>query len=191
MMKKILFLFMLVLSIFTLFKMDSNAEEILTYPFDSIRIISAFKFDVLIDEEPLETSFLYGQVSLNETITIYVGNLEFIFEDEPVQGSGSIMIVTNAVGVDIASWLNNSGSSDLETYRSEFYGSWITIDPNVGVIKDFSGAQYSIGYIKDLVTDKYTFVDDLNNEFLMLEDSFVIEENLDILISAYEEVVEE
>ncbi|BCR35909.1 hypothetical protein [Mariniplasma anaerobium] len=190
-MKKILLLFMLVISIFTIFKMDSNAEEILTYPFDSIRIVSAFKFDILIDEEPLETSFLYGQVELNEIITVYVGNLEFIFEDQPVQGSGSIMIVTNALGEDIATWLNNSGSSDLETYRSEFYGSWITIDPNVGVIKDFSGDQFSIGYIEDLVIHNYKFVDNLNNEFLMIDGSLIIEEDLDILISAYIEVIEE
>lgn len=190
-MKKTLILFMLVFSIFALFKMDSNAEEILTYPFDSIRIVSAFKFDILIEEEPLETSFLYGQVELNETITIYVGNLEFIFEDQPVQGSGSIMIVTNTLGVDIAAWLNNSGSSDLETFRSEFYGSWITIDPNVGVIKDLNGTQFSIGYIENLVTHDFKFVDNLNNEFLMVDGSLVNEEDLDILISAYVEVIEE
>ena len=190
-MKKILILCMLVISIFTLFKMDSNAEDILTYPFDSIRIISAFKFDIIIDEEPLETSFLYGQVALDETITIYVGSLEFIFEGQPVQGSGSIMIVTNALGEDIVAWLNNSGSSDLETYKTEGYASWITIDPNIGVIKDFTGTQISIGYIEDLVTSEFSFVDNLENEFLMIEESFVIEEDLDILISAYEEVVEE
>ena len=184
-MRKILILFTLIASTFVVFSLKAHAEDVLTYPFDSIRIVSAFKFDILIEEEPLADSIFYGQVALDEVVTIYVGNLEFIFEGVPVSGSDSIMIVTNEAGVDIARWLINSGSSDLETYRNESFASWITINPTIGVIKDFTGLTISIGYTEDLITHAYTFKDNLEKEYTMITDSFVSEEGLDILISAY------
>ena len=186
-MRKILILFTLIASTFVVFSLRSNAEDTITYPFDSISIVSAYKFDILIDEEPLENSLFYGQVVLDEVVTIYVGQLEFIFEGNPVSGSDSIMIVTNASGVDLARWLLNSGSSDLVTYRSQSYASWITINPTIGVIKDFTGTQMSIGCSQDLVSLSYTFFDNLGKEYTMIPESFVSEEGLDIVVSAYVE----
>jgi len=186
-MKKILILLTIIFSVFFTFSIQTQADEIYVYPFDSIRITSAFKFEILVEEEPLEPSILFGQVAAGENITIYVGYLEFIFEGQPSSGSGSMMIVTNQDGVDIAAWLINSGSSDLETFQSESYASWITIDPNVGVIKDFTGLTVEIGYKKNMITDQYTFFDNTNKEYSMVVDSFVLELDLDILISAYVE----
>ena len=190
-MKKIRILFTIIFSLVFTFSIQTQADEVLIYPFDSIRIISAYKYDIIIEEEPLEASILYGGVAIGETVTIYVGFLEFILNGEPASGSGSMMIVTNEAGVDIAAWLINGWGSDLETYEGGSYASWITIDPNVGVIKDFTGLTIEISFMHNLLTDQYTFIDNTSHEYPMIADSFVSETELDILVSAYiEEVIE-
>ena len=115
------------------------------------------------------------------------GNLEFVFEGALVQGSGSIMILTNESDEDFVAWLLNSGGSDLSTYRSASYASWITIDPEVGVHKDFSGVNIEVGYQENLGTNEFTFFDNLNVQYEMTTGTYVEEDSLDILISAYVE----
>lgn len=190
-MKKILILFSIIFCVCFTFSIQTQADEILIYPFDSIKITSAYKFDVLIEAEPLAASILYGQVAIGETVTIYVGFLDFMLDGLPASGSGSMMIVTNEAGVDIAAWLVNSGSSDLTTYESRSFASWITIDPNVGVVKDFTGLTIEISCIHNLVTDQYKFIDNTSQEYPMITNSFISEQDLDILVSAYVEVVTE
>lgn len=190
-MRKILILLTFAFSIFFALSVQTQADEVYVYPFDSIRITSAFKFEIIIEEEPLEASILYGQVAVDEIVTIYVGNLEFIFEGLPTSGSNAIMIVTNEAGVDLAAWLVNSGGSDLETYSSASFASWITIDPDVGVVKDFSGNNIEIGYLYTFLTSTYTFIDNLDQSYVMIADSLEVESDLDILISAYVEEVAE
>lgn len=190
-MKKILILFTIIFSVCLTFTIQTQADEVLIYPFDSIKITSAYKFDVLIEQDPVETSILYGQVALNETVTIYVGSLEFMLDGLPASGSGSMMIVTNAAGVDIAAWLVNSFSTDLTTYETYDFASWITIDPTVGVIKDFTGLTIEMTCYHDLVNDTYKFIDNTAVEYPMIAGTFVSETGLDILVSAYVEEVTE
>lgn len=184
-MKKIVLLAVFFISIFSVQGTTSRAEEIV-YPFDSITIVSAFTFDILIEELPAEESVLFGHVTAGETIAVYVGNLEFVFEGEPVQGSGSIIILTNENDEDFVAWLLNSGGSgDGGAYDAQF-GSWITIDAEVGVVKDLSDGMTEVGYSKS-ATDEFTFKDNLNVQYPMVVGSYVLEESLNITISAYVE----
>lgn len=184
-MKRLVFVLLSILSIGILSTTSVKAETY-EYPFDSIRIISAFQFQVTLDEEPDENSILYGNVSIGETFTVYVGNLEFIFEGAEVQGSGSIMILTDSDNNDFARWLNNSASNSGDFIQYS-YGSWIQINPTLGVVKDLSNGQFEIGYKENTETMEYVFFDDLNNTYPMVANSYDAIENLDILISAYEE----
>jgi len=185
-MKKGLLFVLLFIGLFSVQGHATRAEEYI-YPFDSIRITSAFTFDVVVEDEPNEESALYGYVHAGETMSVYVGNLEFVFEGALVQGSGSIMILTNESDEDFVAWLLNSGGSDLSTYRSASYASWITIDPEVGVHKDFSGVNIEVGYQENLGTNEFTFFDNLNVQYEMTTGTYVEEDSLDILISAYVE----
>lgn len=185
-MKKVMLFVLLFLGLFSVQGFATHAEEY-TYPFDSIRIVSAFTFDVLVEDEPNVESALYGNVHAGETLTIYVGNLEFVFEGVVVQGSGSIIILTNESDEDFVAWLLNSYSSDLTNSQSASFASWITIDPEVGVHKDLSGINIEVGYTEDLITHDFVFFDNLNNEYPMVAGTYVEEDTLDILISAYTE----
>ena len=52
-MKKILILFTIIFSVCFTFSIQAQADEIYVYPFDSIRITSAFKFEILVEEGKL------------------------------------------------------------------------------------------------------------------------------------------
>jgi len=187
-MKKMMLFGMLCISFLLLQSGNIQAEEQITYPFDSIKIVSAFTFDVLIETEPAEESILYGNVGIDEIFTVYVGNLEYVYDGESVLGSESIIILTNEDDEDFVAYLVNSYNSDLTTYQSFSYGSWITIDPEIGIIKDFSGTTIEVGYDKFIETNEFVFIDNLDVEYNMIPNTYLMEESLDILISAYVEV---
>lgn len=178
----IMILFILMTSVVSTYEIE--AEEV-SYPFDSIRIVSAFKFDISVSETPSETSFLYGLVELGETLTVYVGSLEFMNDGVVVSGSDSIMIVTNEDDEDLAAFLVNSFMTDLTTYARYDYGSWITIDPAYGVNKNLSGANYQISYQYHIDTESYEFIDNIGNIFPMVDASYELESEVDILVAAY------
>jgi len=186
-MKKGLLFVLLFIGLFLVQGRSTSAEEYF-YPFDSIRITSAFTFDVVVDTEPAEESALYGNVHAGETMSIYVGNLEFVYEGAVVQGSGSMIILTNESDEDFVAWLINSMSSNGSTSISTAFGSWITIDPEVGVHKDLSGLTIEVGYTENTTTNEFVFFDNLNVQYPMQAGTYVEEDSLDILISAYTEV---
>lgn len=184
-MKKLLLFYVLVLIVIG-FPKHVEAETI-SYPFDEIKIVSAFKFEITIDQTISETSVLYNQVSENEMLTIYVGSLEFMSNGEAVEASPSMMIVTNQNNEDILRWLINSGHYG-DTTIDQSYASWILIDPLVGVVKDLSVVQMEVAFHYDMILETYEFIDNTGMSFQMNPNSFVEESDLDIIISAYVEV---
>lgn len=186
-MKKLLFLVQVILLTILGFPKGLFAD-IIEYPFDEISIIAATKFEITVDEEPSETSVLYGHVEVGDTLTIYIGELKFIMEGIMVEASPSIMIVTTEDDTDILRWLVNSAGSDLETYEARSYASWILVDPEIGVVKDLSLTQMEVTFNHNLVDNTYTFTDNTGHSVLMNSGSLVTEEDLSIIISAYTEV---
>jgi len=182
-MKKIVLVMTLLTGLFYLSALQTRADSI-TYPFDSIKITSAYKFDIEIEGAPTAGSLLEGSVIDGDILTVYVGELEYYQDGSVVSASPSILIVTDALGNDLASFLINSYAlqDPLESFS---YGSWITIDPEVGVIKDFTVPLFEVSVIHMLLTDIYQFQDDAGTIFPMIPGTFVSETGLDILISAY------
>ncbi len=164
---------------------STNAEETISYPFDSVTITSAYKFNVEINEIPNESSFLNGHVEAGEMVTIYVGQLKYMYDGAEVLASESIIIVTNEAGTDIARWLINSYTVTENGFNA-YYSSHITIDPTVGVVKTVDDNAYSAGIIEE--NSVYQFVDNQDTAYQMVDGSFVVEDNLNIVISAYEGV---
>lgn len=186
-MKKLLFLVQVILLSLLGFPKGLFADTI-EYPFDEISIIAATKFEITIDEEPSETSVLYGQVEAGDTLTVYIGELKFMMEGIMVEASPSIMIVTTEDDTDILRWLINSQGSDLENYEMRSYASWILVDSLIGVVKDLSLPQMEVSFNHNLVDDTYTFTDNAGHSILMNASSLESEEDLSIVISAYTEV---
>lgn len=184
-MKKFYLLLSIFISLFMINSFTSSAETV-SYPFDSITIISAFTFEVEVAEAPNENSFLNGYVDAGETISIYVGELKYMYNGNEVEASESIIIVTNEDGTDIARWLINSFSRE-DNERTYQFSSHITIDPNVGVVKsdDYNNTKEAIVYISN--SNIYDFTDNTDTTYSMIEDSLISEPSLNIVISVYDE----
>jgi hypothetical protein len=182
MLRKLLLLFALTLS-FTLFAIPEAEAADLEYPFDSITIVSAYKFEVAVDAAPGAESFLYGQVLVDEILTVYVGVLEMIL-DETLSCASMIVIVTTPGGVDVCRWIINSYAllgTDHEMWQ---FASHITIDPAIGVVKDLGIASQS-ATVNLIAAATYEFQDNLGATYAMVPGTLLVEPTLDIVIAAY------
>jgi len=92
-MKKVMILFLMIIMGLQIRSLDLFAEDIY-YPFDSITIVEAFKFDIQVTTAVDSDSLLFGHVEINEILTIYVGTLEFIANGVPSSGSSTTMLTT-------------------------------------------------------------------------------------------------
>ena len=182
-MKKLLIAILLVLGAFHFSIFDLKAET-LEYPFDEIRIVEAFKFDILITEIPNDNSMLKDYVEINDVITIYIGSLLMVEQGGESTNPTTIMIVTTADDVDLARWIVNSGSWSETEHNLEF-SNHIQINPTIGVVKDLSITLIQIGYRLVIADNSYTFIDNVGDQYPMIEDSYVLETDLNIVISAY------
>ncbi len=187
-MKKLLLLGAFLTCLFLTQSLDVRADTI-SYPFDSIRIIAAYRFDIQISTAPNPTSVLYDHAEIDDILTIYVGTLEYMNDGEIVGGSDSILIITTAEDENVVAFLVNSFSTDLTTYEQHSYASWITINPEVGVIKDFTVDLFELTVYHDLTLETYQLIDNAASEFDMMAGSYFEETDLDILISAFVEVL--
>ncbi|MFH0993131.1 MAG: hypothetical protein V1761_02145 [bacterium] len=185
-MKKLLLLGAFLTCLFLTQSFDLRADTI-SYPFDSIRIVSAYRFDIEIATAPDPTSILYAGSEVDDILTVYVGALEYMNDGEIVSGSDSILIITDAEDETLVAFLINSFSTDLLTYAQYSYASWITINPEVGVIKDFTVALFELTVYHDLTLGTYKLIDNATSEFSMVSGSYLEEPVLDILISAFVE----
>lgn len=184
-MKKLLLTLCLGLSIILFRAPMARAEDVITYPFDAITITSAISFQIEITALPETTSILYDAVVVGNVLTLYIGTIVYTMESVETEG-GSILIVTDEEGEDILAWIVNSYGTDLTTYKLYDYASWITVDPAIGVIKDFTGDLMEVSIEEDLISGDYTFIDNADTSWTMLDGTLLVEEDLEIVISAYE-----
>ena len=167
----------------TMVAIPQAAAADLEYPFDSITIVSAYKFEVAIDAAPGIDSFLFNQVLVDEVLTVYVGKLEMIL-DESFSFESIILIVTTASDVDVCRWIINTYAwlgTDHEMWQ---FASHITIDPTIGVVKDLTMVSQS-ATVNLIAAATYEFQDNLGATFAMVPGTLLVEPALDILIAAY------
>lgn len=190
-MKKIFVLFILTFMMMGIGMLKARAEEdIITYPFDQIVITEAYCFDIEITIAPSAQSFLADLVEIGDIITIYVGKLRF--DDAVTTGlfESLFLILKDEEDTILVSYLNNSFSTDLQTYSEYGFGNWMTIDPEVGVIKDFTiSPQYELTLYYEIVLTRYAFIDNTEVSYPMIPNSYQYEMDLNIIVKAYQEVI--
>ena len=190
-MKKLFVLFVFSFMMMGIGMLKLHAEEdIITYPFDQIVIIEAYRFDIEITETPVLGSFFVDLVQVGDIITVYVGTLRFDDENDPGLFESSMIVLKDEEDHVLLSYLNNSFSTDLTTYKEYGYGNWITIDPEVGVVKNFlTSLHYELTVYYEIVLDRYSFIDNMQVSYPMVLNSYQYEPNLNIIIEAYQEVI--
>ncbi|HBG33031.1 MAG TPA: hypothetical protein DDW82_04875 [Acholeplasmataceae bacterium] len=187
-MKKVWIVLLLLASVMNFSLFETNAET-LEYPFDEIRIVEAFKFDIIILSVPDDLSLLKDHVEINDVLTVYVGTLVLVQDGIANSSQTHMMILTTSSDIDLARWIVNSGSwTDIEEWLE--FSNHIQINPEIGVVKDLSIPLIQIGYRKNITLNTYTFYDNTGNDFPMVPGSLEIETGLSIIISAYVPVEE-
>ena len=187
-MKKVWIVLLLLASVMNFSLFETKAET-LEYPFDEIRIVEAFKFDIIILSVPDDLSLLKDHVEINDVLTVYVGTLVLVQDGIANSSQTHMMILTTSNDIDLARWVVNSGSwSDTEEWLE--FSNHIQINPEIGVVKDLSISLMQIGYRKNITLNTYTFYDNTGNDFPMVPGSLEIETGLSIIISAYVPVEE-
>jgi hypothetical protein len=132
-MKKILVIFALFLFTILTKTVSVHAEDPLVYPFDSITIVEAFKFNVEVTVSVDADSLLYGLVEVGEILTVYIGTLDFVLDGVPSSGSSKVLLISNTLGTDLVRFLVNNYSFYEGISQSWGFASHILIDPAVGV----------------------------------------------------------
>jgi len=165
----------------------ANAEDI-SYRFDSITIVEAFKFDVEVSTALAADSLLYGLVEIGDILTVYVGTLEFISEGVPSSGSANVLIISNAEEEDLVRFLVNNYAFYEGASRSWGFASHILIDPEVGVFKDMtilnSGLK-EMSVFENIALGTWSLFDNKGLEMPFMAGSYAVETGLSIQISAY------
>lgn len=185
-------LFMLLIITFTMFIGSTKMvfAENISYPFDTIVITEAFKFDVLIPNDIAEASLLFGLVTSGEVITVYVGTIEMTMTDIANTSTSQIVILTNALDEDIIQFIINNYSFYPDVSVKYGFASHILIDPVVGVFKDLDALMASglkeIEVFHDLPTDTYALKDNVGQVMPMIQGTFATETGLNIIISVNE-----
>lgn len=185
-MKKIVSLLLLCYLIFVFNSAFINCETY-DYPFESIRITEALKFNIMVEEEPAESSYLHGKVQAGDTLAVYVGVIEMFNPGIAQSNLSRIVILSDADNNDLLRWIVNSGMWSDTTESLEF-SSHIQIDPEFGVRKDLTLPPIHVNLIRNLTTDSCTFIDDVGTEYAMIPGSYEFATGLDILIAANAEV---
>ena len=164
--------------------------DTVAYPFEAIRIVEAKRFQVTVPETIVDTSLFFSDVTVGETLNVYIGSLTLVQSEESFPTA--MIVVSTEEGVDLAQFIINSGFVDEEFETFSF--AWhILIDPTIGIYKDLDKVlNMKELYLKHtLGTDSWEFRDDQQTLYPMVENSFAFETNLDILIAAYVESSEE
>ena len=186
--KKIFLLFFFVFMMMGMNMLHVEAEdEIITYPFDQIVIIEAYSFDIEITDAPVSPNFFFGLADAEDIVTVYVGKLRFDNQNNTGLFESLMIVLKDQDDEILASYLNNSFSTDLVTYSRFGFGNWMTIDPEVGVIKDFTGTnQYELTVYYEIINNRYQLQTSAFN-YSMIDNSYQFESNLNIIVKAYTE----
>jgi len=183
---KAIVLIMAISCVFAFSTLSAQASSI-SYPFDSITIVSAFHFEVIFDQDPDVNSYFYGKVNEGDTLYIYSGDIVLVGSSHT--HNSKIIIITNEDDENIASWIINTSNNDIGIKETVTYSSHITIDPTIGVITDLNNFNYFATIVKTEANEcVFKGGDNANTflyEFAMVPGTYQEQLGLNIVISAF------
>ncbi|MCX5775754.1 MAG: hypothetical protein NTV44_05310 [Firmicutes bacterium] len=188
--RKILILSVMLLSMFRTGFYAAQAEE-LAYPFDSIHLIEAEHFQVTVPANLSTESLLHTSVASGDVLNIYMGTIELWADEVAASTTTSMIVVTNALGVDLHRFVVNDYAFQEGVSKTWGFASHILIDPEVGVVKDLdilAAGLHEFIITHDLALDTWSFEDDKDCVMPAMTGTFASETGLDIIIAAYVEV---
>lgn len=192
----------------TLFLMQGTVKVVLAtnieYPFESIRIVEAKRFQVKVPETIVNTSLFFPDVAVGETLNVYIGSLTLVQGEENLQEALNIdtvqnnpippaptnrttmVVVSTEDGTDLAQFIINSYSRTNE-YETFSFAWHILINPTIGVYKDLeklsNPKELSLTYT--FANETWEFRDDKQTLYPTVENSYTLETNLDVIVAAY------
>lgn len=183
-MKKVL-LSLFMVTLFTMLYNKVVLAENLSYPFDSITIVEAKKFDILIPANVPEGSLLYGKVEAGDTVTVYVASIQMKDIGSQNSSESVVLILADETENDIIRYIINNYLTDLEVFVNYQFASHILIDSTMGVYKDMelidNMQQITVHHI--LSTNTLTLTDNAGLEIPMIPNSYELQTDLEIVIS--------
>jgi hypothetical protein len=192
----------------TLFLMQGTVKVVLAtnieYPFESIRIVEAKRFQVKVPDTIVNTSLFFPDVAVGETLNVYIGSLTLVQGEENLQEALNIdtvqnnpippapsnqttmVVVSTEDGTDLAQFIINSYSRTNE-YETFSFAWHILINPTIGVYKDLeklsNPKELSLTYT--FAGETWEFRDDKQTLYPTVENSYTLETNLDVIVAAY------
>ena len=184
MMKKILIIGFVLWSFFAASNKIAFAEN-LTYPFESITIIEAQKFDVVIPTGLSENSLLYGKVEVGDTVTVYIAKIVMKELNGENESQSTVLILTSQDDMDIVRFVINNFGAVIDVEFRYGFASHILIDAAIGVYKDMEliNQMQELQVFHQLTTNQLTLTDNAGLVMPMVENSYEFETNLNIVIS--------
>lgn len=159
--------------------------ENISYPFDNITIVEAKKFDITIPNNITPESLLFGIVEADEIITVYIARI-VMKEVGSIQTSEStVLILSDADENDLIRYIINNFYQQIDIRMGYGFAAHILIDATMGVYKDMTliNEMKEIGILHDLVSNHLKLIDNTGLEIPMIEGSYELKTNLNILIS--------
>lgn len=183
-MKKVL-LSCILLIIVVLFSNKMVFAEDLSYPFDTITIVEAKKFDIVIPANVAETSLLYGKVEANDLVTVFIARIVMKEIGSEVTSESTVLILSDAEETDILRYLINNFYQEIGVQMSYGFASHILIDSTMGVFKDMSliDQMKEIGVTHMIATNELKLIDNTGLEIPMVENSFELRTDLNMVIA--------
>lgn len=185
-MKKISMFFILSMFLIMITSKLTLAETI-SYPFDTITIVEAKKFKIVIPDDLEETSLLYGLVQPGDIITVYLGELALKDIDSSHTSDSVVLILTDELDNDVIRYLINNFRQSIGIEMFYGFASHILIDASMGVYKDMDVIEdmQEISVVHTIASNSLVLIDNNGLEIPMIEGSFEQETDLNTIISVY------
>lgn len=183
-MKKVMLSFVF-LALFSILFNKMVLAENLSYPFESITIVEAKKFDILIPDTITTESLLFGKVETGDVVTVFVATIMMKEIDSTNEHGSYVLIMSNDAELDIVRYLINNFYQDPGVIMEFGFASHILIDATMGVYKDMSlidnMQQITVRHV--IAGDVLTLIDNTGLQIPMIENTYEFQTNLDIVIS--------
>jgi hypothetical protein len=183
-MKKVMLSFVFIALFSILFNKVVLAEN-LSYPFESITIVEAKKFDILIPSTITTESLLFGKVESGEVVTVFIATIVMKEIGSTDEHSSYVLIIADDEELDIVRYLINNFYQDPGVIMEFGFASHILIDSTMGVYKDMSlidhMQQITIRHV--IAGDVITLIDNTGLQIPMIENTYELRTNLEIVIS--------
>lgn len=157
----------------------------LSYPFESITIVEAKKFDILIPNTITSESLLYGKVEAGDTVTVYIATIMMKEIGSTIEHPSYVLIMADDTEQDFVRYLINNFYQDPGIIMEFGFASHILIDATMGVYKDMELIENmkQIGVRHVIAGDELTLIDNTGLEIPMIENSYEFQQDLNIVIS--------